>query len=165
MNLFPGLFLNNDFFMQITYKERDNSYVDFIKELFFQYKTVELLAFNWPREVLVSLLEMQFKAQEDSYRKQFPNANGFIIEIENVPVGWLLLNKTDTYHIVNIIIHNNFQGKGIGSQVIKELIEQANVENKKVTLKVDKNNPALKLYSSLGFKIICTEELFLHLSN
>ncbi|HAZ02478.1 MAG TPA: hypothetical protein DCY97_09950 [Marinilabiliales bacterium] len=152
------------FSMQITYKEGDNSYNDFIKELFFQYKTSELLAFNWPSEILVSLLEMQFKAQEDSYRKQFPNANGFIIEIENVPVGWLLLTKADTYHIVDIIIHNNFQGKGIGSQVIKELIEQASVENKKVTLKVAKNNTALKLYSTLGFKIIDEDDVYLKMS-
>jgi len=150
--------------MNIQFIKSTADYGSFIKELFFQYKTQELQAYSWPSEVLLPLLEMQFKAQRDAYQKQFPHSEEFILSEDNSPVGWLLINKAETYHIVNIIVHDDYRGKNIGTRTVQEVIKQANRENKKVTLTVNKNSPALKLYSRLGFKIVNADELFVSMS-
>lgn len=150
--------------MKIQFIKCITEYGPFIKELFFQYKTHELQAYSWPPEVLLPLLEMQFKAQRDAYQKQFPHSEEFILTENNSPVGWLLINKAETYHIVNILVHDDYRGKNIGTQTIQEVIRQANDENKRVTLNVGKNNPAHKLYSRLGFKKVSDDELFISMS-
>lgn len=59
-----------------------------------------------------------------------------------------------TWHIYQIQIHPDFQNKGLGSQVISEIIETANTQQHTVTLSVLKQNPARFLYFNLGFVVI-----------
>jgi len=64
-------------------------------------------------------------------------------------------------NITEIHINSNFQGKGIGSKIINQIVCEAKDKNKKVTLGCFKqNNGAVKLYLKLGFKI--TEETGTH---
>lgn len=150
--------------MNIQFIKSTADYGSFIKDLFFQYKTHELQAYSWPPEVLLPLLEMQFKAQEDAYHNQFPHSEEFILSENNSPVGWLLINKAETYHIVNIIVHDDYRGKNIGTRTVQEVIKRADSENKKVTLTVGKSSPAQKLYLRLGFKIVSADQLFISMS-
>lgn len=150
--------------MSITFLKKTDEYSAFIKELFFYHKTHELNACNFQPEMLVSLLEMQFRAQEMAYQQQFPEAEGFVLATGQRPVGWLLINKAETYHIVNIIVHHDFRGQGIGAAAINEIIEQARNSNLSVTVNVDKNNPALKLYSRLGFRVAGKDEVYVTMS-
>jgi ribosomal protein S18 acetylase RimI-like enzyme len=60
------------------------------------------------------------------------------------------------YYIDSIAVNPNHQGKGLGSMLLKLLIEEY-VVNRKETLGllVDENNPnAKKLYLSLGFEVV-----------
>lgn len=136
----------------------------FIKTLFFQYKMQELQNINIPPNQLNLLLEMQFDAQQTSYKNQFPNAIDYILEIDNIPIGWLQVNNAKTIHIINIIIHEKYRNKNFGKQVILEIIKWAKRENKKVTLKVDRNNPAQRLYSRLGFITTNSDEIHITMS-
>ena len=44
------------------------------------------------------------------------------------------------------------RGQGIGTQLVKGLIEEAGRAGRAVTLGVMKTNPALRLYERLGFR-------------
>ena len=59
-------------------------------------------------------------------------------------------------HIMNIAVHNDFRKKGIGSTLLKELIEMAKTSKSEIlTLEVKKSNiPAQKLYSKFGFETV-----------
>lgn len=76
----------------------------------------------------------------------------------------LILDKMNTCHIVNIIRHDRCRGKEIVTEAVRKIITDASLEIKKVTLVVEKNNPAQKLYSRLGFKIQTSDELFLKMA-
>ncbi len=150
--------------MNLRFDKRNNSHDLFVKELFFKYKTQEFNAGNWPKETLLPLLEMQFNIQSISYKAQYPNAGEYIIYQDELPVGWLILDKTQVYRIVNIIVHDSYRGKNIGSETVRKIMDKAAHEGKKVTLAVEKNNPAQRLYSRLGLKIQASDELFLSMS-
>ena len=51
-----------------------------------------------------------------------------------------------------------FQGRGIGTQVMKQLIGEAATAGQAVCLDVVKINRALRLYERLGFRITGEEE-------
>ncbi|WP_055665398.1 GNAT family N-acetyltransferase [Desnuesiella massiliensis] len=91
--------------------------------------------------------------------------NGFIaIDFQNNPLGtaWYRLFQEEDkgYGFVDdetpelsIAIVKSYIGKGIGTMLLKELINNAkSQEFKAISLSVDPGNSALKLYERLGFK-------------
>lgn len=96
--------------------------------------------------------------------------NGFIaIDSHNNPIGtaWyrLFQEKDKGYGFVDdetpelsIALTKDYTGKGIGTMLLKELINNAkSQEFKAISLSVDPGNSALKLYERFGFKKCGTE--------
>lgn len=82
-----------------------------------------------------------------------------IVMLNNQNVGLLKLDeKENRIEIVQIQIDPKFQKKGLGQQIIKEVIKNALAEKKELVLSVLKANPAKELYERLGFKIIDEDE-------
>lgn len=77
-----------------------------------------------------------------------------IIKIEDKDVGiTTFYQKDETYVIGLIMIHPNYQNKGIATKIINEYINIAKNDNKRITIKTYKENPARKLYERFGFKV------------
>jgi len=55
-----------------------------------------------------------------------------------------------------IQIHPDFQGRGFGNSVIKQILD--NSKSKPVELSVLKSNPARRMYERLGFKVTGKDE-------
>ena len=53
---------------------------------------------------------------------------------------------------MDIALLPKYRGKGVGSEILNQLIKESNNSNKKLNIHVEYNNPALKLYERLGFK-------------
>lgn len=60
----------------------------------------------------------------------------------------------DYIQLEQIYIEPNFQGKGVGSYLVSQLIGQAKEGSKPLRLRVLKSNPARKLYERLGFEVM-----------
>ena len=56
------------------------------------------------------------------------------------------------YHVGLIIVHPNYQKKGIATSIINNYIDIARKDNKDILINTYKYNPAKKLYEKLGFK-------------
>ncbi|MFT3947844.1 MAG: GNAT family N-acetyltransferase [Agriterribacter sp.] len=90
--------------------------------------------------------------QIDYHRKSFvPNKTQIII-YGSSEVGFFVVNEyPGKVFIENILIDPAFQGKGIGTKVLTDIMTGA--ANKKVELQVFKiNNRAKQLYDRLGFE-------------
>ena len=58
--------------------------------------------------------------------------------------------------IMQIQIHPDFQGRGFGQRVIKQILDSS--RTKSVELSVLKSNPAISLYERIGFSITGEDE-------
>ncbi|MGH1519316.1 GNAT family N-acetyltransferase [Chryseobacterium sp. JK1] len=78
-----------------------------------------------------------------------------IILLDNQPIGLLKVNRTFTnIDILQLQIDPAQQGKGLGKKILSDILEEASLAGKTVSLSVLKTNKAQHLYTSLGFKIV-----------
>ena len=75
-----------------------------------------------------------------------------IITIKDKAIGFYQDKnlKNGDYEIVNICIIPEYQGKGIGTQILKDKITEHADQN--IIIQYFKQNPVGKLYERLGFK-------------
>lgn len=84
-----------------------------------------------------------------------PFSKYIIAKINNEIVGFAgVIDTVDQLEITNIVVKKNFRKRGIGNELLKELIEYAIKNDKeKIILEVNITNiPAIKLYEKNGFK-------------
>jgi ribosomal protein S18 acetylase RimI-like enzyme len=55
--------------------------------------------------------------------------------------------------IVDIALLPEQRGKGIGTALLRDLLAEADGTGKRVTIHVERLNPALRLYERLGFRV------------
>ena len=78
-----------------------------------------------------------------------------VVMYENKPIGMFTnyINENDEDLIDLFYIDKKYQGKGIGTQILKEQLKQDEENNVNTVLQVFKDNPAKRLYEKMGFKI------------
>lgn len=87
-----------------------------------------------------------------------------IVTLNNKAIGITTFYEEKNEYVVGlIIIHPNYQNKGIATKIINNYIDIASKQNKKIKLKTYKKNPARKLYERLGFKIYKEDNTHVHM--
>ena len=75
-----------------------------------------------------------------------------VIEIQQQIVGFFkVVTSSNEIYLAEIQILKEYQNKGIGTNFIQSIIERAKNSDRKLWLKVIRNNPAEQLYQRLGF--------------
>ena len=94
--------------------------------------------------------------QRDLHNSRFASQDVRIIQFCETDVGFLSRSNTsDSVKVDQIYILPEYQGKGIGAACMKHIIDEANLEQKTVTLQVLKiNTRATAFYQRLGFTIV-----------
>ncbi len=86
----------------------------------------------------------------------------FLVEVDGVAIGKaeLMLPPEDSSngigYIKRVIIHPNFQGKGLAQQLLMHIIAYARSEHKLTALDLhvwEQNHSAIHLYEVLGFEL------------
>lgn len=80
-----------------------------------------------------------------------------VIKYSSKIIGFLkvVLSKNDIY-LAEIQIISNYQNRGIGTSVIKDIIVDAKLNHQRLWLRVIKGNPVEQLYKRLGFTVFET---------
>ena len=106
----------------------------------------------WTDEQKEAFLRMQFKAQTDHYHTYYPAAEYQIFQRGDVPIGRLIVERSPkSLLIMDIALLPEFRNTGIGTAILKELMEEAGQAGLPVVLRVEFFNPAIRLYTRLGF--------------
>jgi ribosomal protein S18 acetylase RimI-like enzyme len=76
-----------------------------------------------------------------------------IIQYDRKDIGMLKVEESeDCIYLGDIQISREFQGRGIGTHLVKQVLERANQKRIPVRLRVLKGNPVKELYVRLGFQ-------------
>lgn len=113
----------------------------------------ELAPVPWPAEHKAAFLRSQFEAQHTHYRTHYHDAEFSIIERDGAPIGRLYVHRGDPadVRIMDIALVPAARGAGLGGLLLERELEAAHRAGKTVSVHVERSNPALRLYTRLGF--------------
>ena len=140
--------------------ERDED-APFRFKLFCESRPAEFALLQLDPAVFEQLMRFQFHAQTVTYRANFPDARFDIIERDRAPIGRIVVNRPGTMlHIVDQAIVPELRNRGLGTAIMKALMDEATRNGLPVRFKVaSTNDPSMRLYRRLGFVPIRTEPL------
>jgi ribosomal protein S18 acetylase RimI-like enzyme len=125
----------------------------FLVELYGSTREEELAHVAWDDGVKRAFVEHQFAAQDAHYRANYPGASLDVIEVDGVAAGRLYVHRGPSdIRIMDIALAPAFRGRGIGTSLLRGLIDEADASRRKLSIHVEMNNPARSLYDRLGFE-------------
>jgi ribosomal protein S18 acetylase RimI-like enzyme len=122
----------------------------------------ELAAVPWEDATKEAFLRMQFSAQDVYYREQMPDASYQVVLVDGERAGRLYVDRReDEIRIVDIAFLPEHRGQGLGTTLLRALLTEADEAGKRVTIHVERFNPARRLYDRLGFVQVKEEGIYL----
>ncbi len=90
------------------------------------------------------------------FDRHFDPARFQIVHAQNDAIGVLAIEESpDEIYLATIQLLPQWQGRGIGSAIVRSILERGAIAGKPVTLRVLHSNPrATRLYELLGFKTV-----------
>lgn len=127
--------------------------VEFLRILYASTREEELAVTDWDETQKREFCRMQFEAQAAHYREHYPAAEYWVIECEGNRAGRLYVNRGEReIRIMDLALLPEWRGKGIGTLLLRNLQDEAAGEGMRLSIHVEKFNPALRLYERLGFR-------------
>jgi ribosomal protein S18 acetylase RimI-like enzyme len=124
----------------------------FLVDLYASTREEELAQVEWPEGARETFVEQQFAAQDHHYRANYPGATLDVIEVDGSPAGRLYVHRGPSdIRIMDIALAPGFRGRGIGTSLLRSLMDEADESARKLSIHVEQNNPARSLYDRLGF--------------
>ncbi|MEM9596049.1 MAG: GNAT family N-acetyltransferase [Acidobacteriota bacterium] len=125
---------------------------ELLYQIYASTRTEELSVVDWDDAQKETFLRFQFEAQRRYYEEQFPDAAFDIILHEGEPAGRLYIDRRDDeIRLVDIALLPDFRGRGLGGEILADLLGEGRGAGLPVRIHVEHNNPAMRLYLRLGF--------------
>jgi GNAT superfamily N-acetyltransferase len=145
----------------ITYRPITDEDMPFLAALYYSTRAEEVAQSGWPDEMQKQFLAQQFDAQHRHYQRHYADAEWLIIERDGEAVGRLYFEDWQSQiRIIDIALIPAARGHGIGAAIFEDTFEVAQATGKKVSIYVEKNNPARSLYLRLGFEMVADEGVY-----
>lgn len=128
---------------------------DFLLGLYASTRAEELAQVAWAPGQLEAFVRMQFEAQDRDYRRHNPHGAFDVVELDGRPVGRLLVDRRPgDIRVVDVSLAPEVRGRGIGTRLLGDLVEEAASSGCIVSIHVEVHNRAAQLYSRLGFTVV-----------
>jgi ribosomal protein S18 acetylase RimI-like enzyme len=139
---------------QIILRQADAEHYDFALSLF-------LLTM---RPYVQELIPWDELTQSETFAAQWKLEEVSIISVEGNDVGRLQVAELPAeIRLQKFYVSPQYQGSGIGSEVLGNLLVPWRSTGKKIVLRVLVNNPARRLYERLGFSVTLQDGFLLRM--
>jgi ribosomal protein S18 acetylase RimI-like enzyme len=126
----------------------------FLVRLYASTRSEEMKLVPWDEAQKAAFLRMQFDLQTRHYREHYSDAAFLILELDGTPIGRMYVHRSaEQILLIDIALLPEHRGSGIGSEVLRDLLAESAESSKPVRIHVEHQNPALRLYQRLGFRI------------
>ncbi|MGA9997336.1 MAG: GNAT family N-acetyltransferase [Pyrinomonadaceae bacterium] len=127
----------------------------FLFDVFASTRAEELKLLPWDEAQKEAFLKQQFAAQRDHYFQHYPDAQYQIILQDERPVGRLYVHRRENeIRILDITILPQYRSAGLGTPLVKEIMNEGERSGRAVSIYVDNFSPAIRLFERLGFSKI-----------
>ena len=132
----------------------------FLFEVYASTRAEEMSRTGWDDAGKQAFLQLQFAAQQQYYRSRFADGDHRIIVKDGQPVGRSYVARTDEeIRILDLTLLPQHRNAGIGTNLLKDLMADAESSGRPIRIYVESFNPSLKLFERLGFSSVETSGL------
>src|ERR1700740_3357145 len=104
---------------------------EFLFTVYASTRVAELSLVPWPESQKQDFLKMQFDLQTKHYHEYYPNAAYQIVLLAERPIGRFYVHRgKDQILLIDIALLPEYRGKGIGGELLKNLLGEAAHEHK-----------------------------------
>lgn len=127
--------------------------IGFLKDLYASSREREMaLLADWSEAQKREFLEQQFAAQRSHYREHYPAARFDVIERDGERIGRVYVaDLRREIVLMDITLVPAERNAGLGTRLCRDIQAEARDKGKIMSLHVEDENPARRLYDRLGF--------------
>jgi ribosomal protein S18 acetylase RimI-like enzyme len=138
--------------------------MEFLACLYADTRRREVAAWGWPEAQQEMFLRMQFDAQRHSYQAAFPGAEDRIVCLDGSAAGRMMVGREPAgMRLIDIALHEEHRNRGVGTHLLRQLIEECNSRGDTLRLHVRQDNRAIRLYLRLGFVATGADEMYVQM--
>lgn len=129
---------------------------EFLVSVYYGTRARELAQVAWDDGQKDAFVRWQFERQQEEYEQRYPNARYSIILVDDVPAGRIWIGIDDKQiRLLDIAVMEQFQNRGVGTILLRQLMDEATRERKPLRHMVFVlNDNAHRFYERLGFTTI-----------
>lgn len=125
----------------------------FLFALYASTREGELATWGWAPAQRDAFLRMQWMAQGRDQAVRYAGADHRVVLVEGAPAGRLLVARGEKeWRLVDIALLPAHRGAGVGTRLLRELVDEAARARVPLRLRVLHGNAARALYERLGFR-------------
>jgi ribosomal protein S18 acetylase RimI-like enzyme len=133
----------------------------FLAEVYASTRAEELAPVPWSDAQKRAFLHEQFTLQHRYYHEHYAGSRFEVIERDGERVGRLYVARwPDEIRIVDIAVLPAYRNAGIGTTLVRELMDECSAAAKRLTIHVERMNPAMSLYLRLGFREVADRGVY-----
>lgn len=139
---------------RISIRQAGEGDADFLCAVFKSTRLAELQGVGWSVAQVDQFLQQQQHFQTQDWKRTRPDASWQVILIDEEPAGRLITDRrtgSRDFRVMDIALLPAYRNRGVGSRILGDLVASAHAEGWKVSIHVELNNPAKRLYERLGF--------------
>jgi ribosomal protein S18 acetylase RimI-like enzyme len=129
---------------------------EFLISVYAGTRAQELAQVQWEEGQKDAFIRWQFEMQQKEYPTRFPDARYDVILVDDVPAGRIWIGVDDKQiRLLDIAVMAQFQNRGVGTTLLRRLMDEATQANKPLRHMVFVlNDNAHRFYERLGFTTI-----------
>lgn len=129
---------------------------EFLIGVYASTRAAELAQVAWDESQKDAFIRWQYSMQKQEYDTRFPDARYEVILVDGVPAGRIWVGADDTQiRLLDIALLTEFQNRGVGTYLLRQLMDEAVRSKKKLRHMVFVlNDNAYRFYERLGFETI-----------
>lgn len=119
------------------------------------YRFAERLYLDSTRPLLQALGRWDEAAVIARFSQSFQRHPAKVICADGGDIGWLQVSRSaESVHLHQVHLRASYRNRGIGSHLIRGIMERTRDAGLPMTLNVVRGNPAIALYLRLGFQVV-----------
>ena len=148
----------------VTLRRARQDDLPLLRRVYAGARQAELASLDWNDAQRAWFVGMQFDLQARAFAQAYPTAQHEVVLCAGQPVGRLIVDRSsDAIRLVDIALLPDHRNAGIGSELLRRLLDEATDSGKPVVLHVATSNRASALYQRLGFFVSAQDDVYLEM--